>query len=175
MEELMPIIADHCSEDGSGRYSHKIECDWPDDCYVQWGSCGVVLCETPYKTAFFEAFPKEPETFIRGEGKTISEAEKNAFDKLQKYLLCNNHEFERGGYTSGAGVCKKCGMFSSTAFEYPTTKCYWCGKPTNFYVDNQRRYWCEEHSLRANEIFKNYNSYFSISRILTKEFFKLIK
>lgn len=169
----MPIIADHCKGNTLERYTHTIECDWPDDCYVQWGSSGVVLCEQPYTTAFFEAFPKEPNTFIRGEGKTIREAEKQAFDMLQKYLLCEEHEFERGSYTSGAGTCIKCGMFSSTAFEYPTTKCYWCGKPTNFYADNQNRYWCEEHALRSNELYTDTGfGYLSTITVLTREFFK---
>ncbi|WP_195391070.1 hypothetical protein [Clostridium perfringens] len=28
-----------------------------------------------YETAFFEVYPKDPDTFIRGQGKTINEAE----------------------------------------------------------------------------------------------------
>lgn len=105
-----------------------------------------------YLTAFFEVFTKVPKSFIRGEAETIKEAEKVAFEKLQKILNCPNHEFERGGYDNGAAICKHCRMFKGDAFE-PLTRCYWCGKPTTFYVDTHRRYWCEEHALRANETY----------------------
>ena len=78
---------------------------WPEDCFCQCGGNGVVFTDnssmgelltnpkdqqeaikavlgeeskkTHYKTAFFEAFPKNPSCFIRGEGKTIEEAEEN--------------------------------------------------------------------------------------------------
>jgi hypothetical protein len=76
--------------------------DWPEDCFVQCGGDGIVFEEgsleetfksedgllktiatvigSPtekkhYRTAFFEAFPKKPSCFIRGEGTTIQEAE----------------------------------------------------------------------------------------------------
>ena len=79
---------------------------WPEDCGVQCGGMGLVLgrkdslekvlsSDTPlttlteeaaddksYTTAFFEAFPRNPSCFIRGEGKTIEEAEEKAYQKL---------------------------------------------------------------------------------------------
>ena len=59
--------------------SYECKYDWKDNCFVQCGDEGVVLDKVDsYLTAFFEAFPKEPKTFIRGEGKTIAEAEKQA-------------------------------------------------------------------------------------------------
>jgi hypothetical protein len=70
-----------------------------------------------YKTAFFEAFPENPRTFIRGEGKTVKEAEEKAWEKLQGYLACEGHEFERRNYKNGVGFCKYCNMFKSHAFK----------------------------------------------------------
>lgn len=92
--------------------------EWPDDCFCQAGHKGIVF--TPkgnYETAFFEVFPKVPETFIRGEGPTIEVAEERAWSKYRKYLECAGHEFERKGYTNGVGFCKTCGMFSFNAFK----------------------------------------------------------
>lgn len=114
--------------------------DWAEDCFVQCGGDGIVFSQggfqeimfsdnpieslakesakpTTYRTAFFEAFPRNPDTFIRGEGKTIEEAEEKAWNKLQKYLACTGHEFEKRGYTNGAGFCKHCNMFASKVFE----------------------------------------------------------
>ena len=147
--------------------------DWPDDCFVQCGDLGVVFgagslektfeSENPiqelkenlkdektYTTAFFEAFPKKPSTFIRGEGKNIEEAENNAWEQLQKYLVCKNHEFERRNYKNGAGFCKHCGLFNSKAFE-PLTECCICGKPTNYSCDNKELWYCEEHDDQMPE------------------------
>lgn len=53
-------------------------CDWPDDCFVQGGGDGIVIVRDGdnYNTAYFEAFPKNPDCFIRGEGETMEDAEK---------------------------------------------------------------------------------------------------
>ena len=96
-----------------------------------------------YITAFFEAFPKTPSCFIRGEGKTIEEAEENAWNKYQKILNCN-HEMERRDRTDGYAYCKHC-SYSSTVFE-PLTKCCKCGKPTAFTKDYKGKYYCKKHS-----------------------------
>jgi hypothetical protein len=96
---------------------------------VQWGGRGLVFVEDGdnYRTAFFEAFTKEPDTFIRGEGSSVEEAEADAFQKYERYRACENHEFERRKYRNGAGFCKHCGLFKSQCFEplsdpYPSTK-----------------------------------------------------
>lgn len=71
---------------------------WPD-CYVQAGERGIVFTHAPtdpladmlsavivaadtapqradrYTTAFFEAFIRRPDSFLRGEGATVAEAE----------------------------------------------------------------------------------------------------
>ena len=49
-----------------------------------------------YETAFFEVYPKkDPDTFIRGQGKTINEAEEEAWKQYEKIINCHKHEFER--------------------------------------------------------------------------------
>jgi len=135
---------------------YKPQYEWPDDCMVQWGGNGIVLSsksfekvfdldnnafeemdkatEDPktYRTSFFESFPRDPDTFIRGEGKTIADAETDAWKKFQKYQGCQEHEFERRGYTNGGGFCKHCNMWKSKAFK-PTTLCYYCGEPTTYH------------------------------------------
>lgn len=130
----MPIIASHC-QPGNWRYNaepYEPSSPWPADTYVQWGSKGIVLgAQGNYRTAFFEAFPKEPKTFIRGEGTTVAQAEAAAFAKLQKHLSCLGHEFERRSYTNGAGVCRHCLLFASDVFA-PSTCCHVCGVPTNY-------------------------------------------
>lgn len=117
---------------------------WPADCFVQCGDHGIVLQgrgaleaaltqpaaaaevvatvlgqETKvqhYFTAFFEAFPNDPDTFIRGEGQTIAEAEAQAWAEYERVRACPQHDFERRGYTNGAGFCRNCGLFKSKVF-----------------------------------------------------------
>lgn len=123
--------------------------DWPDDCKVQCGDKGIVLAKKgTYRTAFFEAFPRNPNTFIRGEGETIEDAERSAWEKYQRHTNCElDHEdpnnFDRRGYRNGAAFCKACGFFKSHCFE-PTEKCHNCGKPTYYTDDAKRRWWCED-------------------------------
>ena len=115
------IIRDHCLP---GSYHNREgwtpRCAWPEDCTVQWGGDGLVFAPDgthAYTTAFFEAFPTEPSTFLRGEGPTVEAAEAEAFAKLERYLACPGHEFEKAGYTNGAGLCKHCRLFRSRIFE----------------------------------------------------------
>lgn len=137
--------------------------DW--DCSCQGGSSGIVLpsgsfdkvfggdplngliegmsSKESYTTAFFEAFPNKPRTFIRGEGKTIEEAEESCWQKYQKILICN-HEMERRNRTDGYGYCKHC-SYSSTVFE-PLTKCCKCGETTAYSQDYRGKWYCKKHS-----------------------------
>ncbi len=121
---------------------------WPENCYVQWGGNGVVISTKDpagsYTTAFFEAMPKDPRTFIRGEGASVKEAEANAYDKFTRATKCDGHEFERRKYRNGAGFCKHCDMFCSNAFE-PIDKCSVCDTPTNYSRDKNGLMYCEEH------------------------------
>lgn len=159
---------------------YKCKQNWREDCFVQCGEEGLVLSKDgDYFTAFFEAFPKEPKTFIRGEGNNIEEAELNAWNQLQRFLKCKKHEFERSGYTNGSAICKHCKMFKSKVFE-PTTKCTICEKPTNYISDKNDNYYCEEHEylipdselnsfqLRARK-FKRQTNLTSIEDIINLE------
>lgn len=119
--------------------------DWPEDCYVQGGDRGVVLSEKGnYRTAFVEAFPNNPKTFVRGQGATVQEAETKAWEKYQRIVNCPGHEYERRGATSGVGYCKHCDHTNTEAFE-PTTKCIVCNTPTNWTADKHDNYYCETH------------------------------
>lgn len=145
---------------GSPEYDSKYE--W--NCFCQGGTSGIVLpkgsidkifnedplsglaegmsSKESYTTAFFEAFPKNPSCFLRGEGKTIEEAEESCWKKYQKVLNCN-HEMERRDRTDGYGYCKHC-SYSSMVFE-PLTKCCKCGKPTAYTKDYKGNWYCEKH------------------------------
>ena len=125
--------------------SYECKYDWPEECFVQCGDEGVVFDkEDSYSTAFFEAFPKNPNTFIRGEGKTIEDAEKKSWEVLQQYKSCSHHEFERRGYENGVGFCKHCNLFNSHAFE-PLNKCTVCGTPTHYMQVLDGNWYCKEH------------------------------
>lgn len=115
---------------------------WDDNMFVQCGGNGLVIGKNQYRTAFFEAFPKKPSCFLRGEGATIEEAEQACWDKYQKVLTCD-HEMERRDRTDGYAFCKHC-SYSSTVFE-PLTKCCKCGVPTANASDKDEKYYCKKH------------------------------
>lgn len=117
---------------------------WPPNCFVQAGGNGIVLAKPKvYETAFFEAFPKVPKTFIRGEAETIEYAEKAAWERYLHFKKCAGHEYEKRAYTNGAGFCIHCGMFKSKAFE-PWESCFNCGNKTYHSKDKHGEWWCEE-------------------------------
>jgi hypothetical protein len=123
------------------EYDCKYE--WP--CSVQCGDSGVVFSKTGgYRTAFFEAFPKEPACFLRGEGETIEDAEEACWQKYQKVLSCE-HEMERRDRTDGYGYCKHC-SYSSMVFE-PLTKCCKCKTPTAYAQDHRKKWYCKKHRV----------------------------
>ena len=142
------------------EYDSKYE--W--NCGCQGGNSGIVLqsgsiekvfgsdplaglvegvsSKESYITAFFEAFPNNPECFLRGEGKTIEEAEESCWNKYQKVISCN-HEMERRNRTDGYGYCKHC-SYSSMVFE-PLTRCCKCGTPTAYSKDYKDKWYCKKH------------------------------
>lgn len=129
--------------------SYESSLDWPMDCYLQAGDRGVVFRgdATSYDTAFFEAFPRNPDTFIRGEGATIAEAEQAAWAKWRRVLTCpgrDGHEFERRGYKNGAAFCKHCDLFMSGVLP-PDESCCVCGVPTYWTSDADGNFYCEDH------------------------------
>lgn len=112
----MPRIAAHCQPGSVRGNAHTLECQWPDTVYVQWGGHGIVINDTGgYETAFFEAFP-DGGGFIRGEGKTIGEAERKAFAQYQKEAACQ-HVWGRRTYLNGGGICLKCKGFGTNKFQ----------------------------------------------------------
>lgn len=118
--------------------------DWP--CFVQCGDGGIVFLTKggSYRTAFFEAFPRNPDTFIRGEGKTVAEAEEECWAKWQKITACPGHEWERRGYKNGGCFCKHCNLFMVGVLE-PDEACCICGKPTYYTHDVDDNFYCEAH------------------------------
>lgn len=153
-------------------FGDPYECQkpWPDDCFCQCGGKGVVFTDdslektltdpaegleaikavagkpskkSHYKTAFFEAFPKSPSCFIRGEGYTVEEAEQKAFEKYQKILNCLTHEWDRKNRTDGYCYCTKCPL--SGTFLEPLTKCHVCQVPTSRYTNKDDVHYCMDH------------------------------
>lgn len=125
-----------------GEEDYELKKDW--DCSCQCGSSGLVIATSGnYTTAFFEAFPKNPSCFIRGEGETVELAEEDAWQQYQKIKTCK-HEMERRDRTDGYGYCKHC-TYSAMVFE-PLTKCCKCGKPTNYTQDYKKNWYCKRHA-----------------------------
>jgi len=119
--------------------------EWPENCFVQCGGSGIVFSKSGnYRTSFFEAFPKSPSCFLRGEGASIEEAEQNCWNKYQKVISCD-HEMERRDRKDGYGYCKHC-SYSSMVFE-PLTKCCKCGKPSNKTQDYKGNFYCDKHKV----------------------------
>lgn len=119
--------------------------EWPIDCFVQGGSNGIVVGGgDSYETAYFEAFPKNPDCFIRGEGKTMEEAEDACFKKFQRFSSCEKHNFiKTPGYNNGMGTCTKCGL-KMVVFK-PSFRCVCCGKEEiNAYTSILPKYKKEE-------------------------------
>lgn len=150
----------HCTVDGCGLTSdtrmikntdHPVRHPWPADCeLIQGGKSGLVLSRTGnhYTTAFVEAFPRSPATFIRGEGADLIEAEDAAWAKWQKTQACPSapdHEFETRGYDNGAGFCKHCNLFASEVFDLKAigSVCVVCGEDMWGKVTGRR--FCKNH------------------------------
>lgn len=157
-----------CSSLGSLKDSQYVcACEWPLECFVQCGGSGIVIDpsgpsleealsdtdtalaviagKVPHKsTAFFEAFPRKPDTFIRGEGATIGEAEESCWVQYQKMLACGEHEFERRDRVDGYCFCKKCEL--SGMFMDPLFPCTGCGidKYEQWSTDKAGKPYCEE-------------------------------
>ena len=135
------------------RTEHVTEHPWPEDCFLQGGSRGLVISSKGnYATAFVEAFPTEPATFIRGQGETVQAADDDAWAKYQSYLQCPGHEFEPRGYTNGAGFCVHCKMFGSEVFtaEQLGLFCAVCGTPTNYQVTAGQAH-CADHTMTREQ------------------------
>ncbi len=131
--------------------------DWPESTYLQCSDKGIVIGKGGnYTTAFFEAFPKNPSTFIRGEGATIADAELVAFNKYQKILSCPKHEYQQKK-NSEHGVCVHCNLSTSNIFP-PTHSCVVCGKEHVNYFNIKDEMLCQTHFMEQHEeLMKGYD------------------
>lgn len=113
---------------------YKPQYDW-SGVAIQANTDGIVIGKNPYSTAFFEAFPLD--TFIRGEGDTVEEAETNAWNKYQKQLHCKEHEYERvPNRKDGYARCIHCNIHHSRIFN-STHTCSVCDVDDSpFSIDN---------------------------------------
>lgn len=128
---------------------HELLHAWPDDCFVQGSSKGLVFVRggANYYTAFVEAFPRNPDTFIRGEGEDMPAAEDAAWKKYLAVTGCpHTSGYDRRGYRNGAGFCKDCGMFKSNVFDLAEigSVCSVCGIGTYWTLKGGLLY-CEQH------------------------------
>lgn len=127
--------------------NHQAQFEWVD-VHLTGGAKGIVGTSTG--DYFVEVYPKNLRTFIRGEGKTVAEAEIDAWEQYQRILNCQNHEFERKGYKNGAGIFKHCNLFKRGVFE-PSEKCVICNCSTFWVADIDGNYYCEEHEENMPE------------------------
>ncbi|HEX9225853.1 MAG TPA: hypothetical protein VF885_04235 [Arthrobacter sp.] len=136
--------------------AHSTFFDSPHDygtIMVQGGEGGHVFVRDGenFTTAFVECFPDG--SFIRGEGRSLAEADDACWAKLQSYTGCD-HQWEVRGYRNGGGICKHCGQFGSKVFtpaELGLT-CTTCGVPTYNVLlgdeckpDHEQESRCEAH------------------------------
>jgi hypothetical protein len=120
------------------------------DAMVQGGRNGLVInskdTSKSYRTAFVEAFIDG--SFVRGEGKSLKEADDACWAKIIKQRSCSGHEFEPRSYTNGAGFCKHCGYFASEWFtgEDLGQLCAVCGDGClEFRIHKTEKWYCSEH------------------------------
>lgn len=125
------------SKDGLTGNMHDCQHDWPDNVRIQHGEKGIVFSKNGnYSTSFFEAFPPTSVTdsYVRGEGSSVKEAENNAFEKYLKMINCEQHDYVRKG-KGESGICKLCSSTKDEVFPpVESLTCSVCNKPSsNFY------------------------------------------
>lgn len=135
--------------------------DW-GDISIQGGRKGIVFNrkdKTSYRTAFVEAFPKINGlgTFIRGQGESVTEAEIACWDKYQKILNCDQHDWTRKvngdrERKDGYAKCTKCNM-QAKALD-PLTKCFVCNEPTTNDFEDKYVCWSHYFDLDIEDVMK---------------------
>ena len=149
------------------RTVNTITHDWPNSFSIQGGKSGIVFTKSgeTYRTAYVEVFPLN--SFIRGEGRTVKEAEDNAWKKYQQFLKCpvtdNEHSYKpfrrtKHGdvpYFNGAGFCEYCDTFTSNKFTAAdlNCKCETCGEYSFYSIENingKKVFGCEKHPRNKN-------------------------
>lgn len=125
--------------------------DWDEDTFVQGDHEGLVFSKDDIETvAFFEAFPINPKTFIRGEGVSLEEAEDNAWKTFQNIINCANHEFERLKNSNHA-TCKHCDLFQSDVLK-SINNCSVCNKEEVYIEDyDTKKHLCIKDFIKINE------------------------
>ena len=129
---------------------------WPEGTFLQGGTKGLVISsDGNYRTAFVEVGADN--SFFRGEGATLEEAEHAAWNKYTAAQACAHHEFEPRGYRNGAGFCKHCNKFAGNVFtgEQLGQFCRVCGVGTTYAnvktVEDVAAWFCELHNDQAYE------------------------
>ena len=93
---------------------------------------------------FIEVFYKTH--YVRGDGETFKEAEKNAWEKQQKIINCKNHEYKRLS-DSGNGICIHCNQKVSSLENIKT--CKYCENPSFFFYKHNKV--CSKHFFEKVE------------------------
>jgi hypothetical protein len=132
---------------GKPKSFYETKLNWDKDLTMQCGEKGIVASlsqNKSYITAFFEVFPKSPKIVIRGEGKTLEEAELEAWNKFEKISNCI-HSYVKSKNTRDA-FCEKCKITVSKYFA-PESKCFICGKEHSDFIAYDHNYYCRSHYL----------------------------
>lgn len=93
---------------------------------------------------FFEISLEASKIYLRATGETVVDAEDQVWKQWNRILACLNHEFELGGFTNGAGVCRYCNLIRSEVFP-PTPKCKICHTETYWKQDLLQDWYCKNH------------------------------
>ena len=132
----------------TGRPWYLCQFAWPDGCFVQCGSAGIVL-GVAQTVCFFEAFPASPDTFLRAESaKSIADAELKCWEQWLRILQCDRDHtdplnFEARGLQNGYGYCCGCRL-GVPGITPPTHPCRQCGVLTWYAQDIEREFWCQQ-------------------------------
>lgn len=153
------------SVDGLTREEYKCKFKWPEKVQTQHGKKGIKVSKNGnYTTAFFEVFNiNVTDSYIRGEGKTVEDAERKAFNRYDKMKECNEHDFRRVGETVNA-QCILCNSCKYHFFEpLEKFKCKICDqKSVRFRLpDGTQNVYCYQHYFESlsDYIYVNKNKY----------------
>ncbi len=138
-------------------YLYETKLAWPKESFAQAGGGHI---DGIGKNIFFECFLKD--YHVRGEGVTLEEAERKAWELYTKYSNCN-HSFERLSENSEVGMCKKCNMKKQEMFEILTV-CSICNKKGASHYLNKNKY-CYEHYKKELENIVKQNKKEDVSDI----------
>lgn len=118
--------------------------DWPDGTFTQGGNVMRDRGQGVEELVFIETFPRDPSTYLRGEGATYADAEAMAWARWEAILACpalaetGAHAFETRGYRNGAGFCRACNLFQGNVFDLREigSVCIICSEP--YYAEVHR-------------------------------------